>query len=115
MNKSQSLDAIFGGISLYPRTVSVNASCDGLTTVDISLVTSRKDVMAEEIVDAFDQPAWTSCAMALPTSDDHVLVSRDGDVSVSTYWGDEWDISPPPTHWMPMPKAPRMGRRKKKR
>lgn len=110
---NQSLDAIFRGISLYPKEVSVSQSCDGLTTVDISLVTSRTDVMVEEIVDAFDQPAWTPCQKALPNSDDQVLVSRDGEVSVSTYWGDEWDVSPPPTHWMPMPKAPRMGRKKR--
>lgn len=87
------------GKNLYVTDVTVTHEYTGVMTVDVRLRAATTDGGLTM------RSGWIPCEVAVPDTDDDVLVSRGGDVGVGAYWGfsEGWSISPPPTHWRPMP------------
>ena len=99
---------MLGDVGFGLAGVSVECEHRGVVRVDVSLV-GKSGVSEDQIagmVGLRPSSAWVSCDASPPTDDAPVLVCRDGDVSIASYWGSgDWDISPPPTHWMKLPQA----------
>jgi len=103
----------FPDVQLAVTSLSVSQEYSGASRVDVSLLAVGP---FDQIENALLAEEWRSAADSPPANDDDVLACLDGDVVIASYWGNgEWSVSPSPTHWMPVPQAPRRVAERKKR
>lgn len=101
------------GVLVTSITVSSIAS-GGPARIEVELLANDPQ-SAESLLDCICKP-WRPCDESLPIDDCPVLVCRDDDVSVASYWGDgDWSVFPSPTHWQPLPSPASVHKKKRKR